>query len=69
MAIIQVAPWAPHCSIRKFSEQTGESISYVEKQIAEGNYPILPKEGPKCKVRLNLVAIYAQNALLAEQVV
>ncbi|NVJ61843.1 MAG: Rha family transcriptional regulator [Gammaproteobacteria bacterium] len=68
MATIQVAPWAPHCSKRIFSERTGESISYIEKQIAEGHYPILPKESPNSAVRINLVALFAKNAVLAEQV-
>ncbi|KKD01408.1 hypothetical protein [Photobacterium halotolerans] len=63
MATIQIAPWAPHCSKKEFAQRTGESISAIEKRIACGEYPILPKDTRNGSVRINLVALYARNAL------
>ncbi|MUK91539.1 Rha family transcriptional regulator [Aliivibrio fischeri] len=63
MATIAIVPPAPFWTKKKFSEQTGESMSSIENNIKSGKYPTLPKEAGKGLVRINIVKMFENSAL------
>lgn len=62
MASLQIAPWAPFCTKKEFLRRTGWSGSSLDRAIAAGEIPILPKKGEKGSVLINLVKVFERAA-------
>lgn len=59
--IFKIGPEVPGISYEKFAKEAGVSVRWVKEQVAQGNIPIMPKQG-KQKPLVN-VAKYWQTAL------
>ncbi|AYV22323.1 MULTISPECIES: Rha family transcriptional regulator [Vibrio] len=64
MASIQIAVDAPFCTKKEFLRRTGWSSASFDRALAKGDIPILPKEGSRSSVLVNMVK-FAQK--MAEQ--
>ncbi|EKA5860788.1 Rha family transcriptional regulator [Vibrio parahaemolyticus] len=62
MASIQIAVDAPFCTKKEFLRRTGWSASSLDRAIAQGDVPILPKKGEKGSVLINLVKLFERSA-------
>lgn len=63
MASIQIAVDAPFCTKKEFLRRTGWSSSSLDRAIAAGDIPVLPKRGEKNSILINLVKVYERAAL------
>ncbi|MGF1903176.1 Rha family transcriptional regulator [Aliivibrio sifiae] len=63
MASIQIAVDAPFCTKKEFLRRTGWSIASLDRAIAAGDIPILPKRGAKNSILINLVKVFERAAL------
>lgn len=62
MASLQIALDAPFCTKKEFLRRTGWSSSSLDRAIAAGDIPILPKKGERGSVLINLVKVYERAA-------
>ncbi|MBV1843381.1 Rha family transcriptional regulator [Photobacterium ganghwense] len=62
MASLQIAVDAPFCTKKEFLRRTGWSSSSLDRAIAAGDIPILPKKGERGSVLINLVKVYERAA-------
>ncbi|MFA0238046.1 MULTISPECIES: Rha family transcriptional regulator [Vibrio] len=62
MASLQIALDAPFCTKKEFLRRTGWSTSSLDRAIARGEIPILPKKGEKGSVLINLVKVFERSA-------
>ncbi|WP_330959040.1 Rha family transcriptional regulator [Photobacterium sp. 53610] len=62
MASLQIALDAPFCTKKEFLKRTGWSSSSLDRAIAAGDIPILPKKGERGSVLINLVKVYERAA-------
>lgn len=62
MASLKIALDAPFCTKKEFIRRTGWSESSLNRAIAAGDIPILPKKGEKGSVLINLVKVFERSA-------
>lgn len=62
MASIQIAVDAPFCTKKEFIRRTGWSSASLNRAIAAGEIPVLPKKAGKTSVLINLVKLYQRSA-------
>ncbi len=62
MASLQIAIDAPFCTKKEFLRRTGWSASSLDRAIAAGEIPILPKKGERGSVLINMVKVAVQAA-------
>lgn len=43
--ILKIGPEVPTMTYEKFAEHIGMSVSWVKKQVLDGNIPRMPKKG------------------------
>ncbi|MBL4829041.1 MAG: Rha family transcriptional regulator [Aliivibrio sp.] len=63
MASIQIAVDAPFCTKKEFLRRTGWSSSSLDRAIAAGEIPVLPKKSQKGSILINLVKLFEASAL------
>lgn len=62
MASLQIALDAPFCTKKEFLRRTGWSSASLERAIAAGEIPILPKKGSRSSVLINMVKVFENAA-------
>lgn len=62
MASLQIAVDAPFCTKKEFLRRTGWSSSSLDRAIAAGDIPIMPKKGERGSVLINLVKVFERAA-------